>query len=81
MRLLSEGCKAVAQRRSCPRLRGARAVHHSQDFALRAAALASKMEFSECDSPSGELLKLKEERRAVYPQQGLDGLAKYAPDL
>lgn len=41
----------------------------SQDFALRAAALASKMKFNKCVPPSGELWELKEERRAVYPQQ------------
>ena len=27
------------------------------------------MKFSKCVSPSGELVKLKQERRAVYPQQ------------
>lgn len=52
-----------------PCLQGARAVYHSQDFVLRAAALASKIKFNECVSPSGDLLKLKQERRAVYPQQ------------
>ena len=59
----------MAQRRSRPRLEGARAVYHLQEFALWTAAIASKMEFNKCVSPSGELLKLKQERRAVYPQQ------------
>lgn len=52
-----------------PCLQGARAVYHSQDFVLRAAALASKIKFNKCVSPPGELLKLKQEHRAVYPQQ------------